>query len=71
MIYDLRVSLPVQFYCYLAKSANCLGSERSNPGIPPTGIFFPKTNKNNIINNYNLLKLRKEFKLENSNLKRL
>ena len=27
---------------YLAKSASCLGSERSRPGIPPTGIFFPK-----------------------------
>ena len=56
MIMGLRVSLPVQFYCYLAKSANCLGSERSNPGIPPTGIFFPKTIKNNNIKNFNLLK---------------
>lgn len=26
---------------YRAKSANCFGSERSSPGIPPTGIFFP------------------------------
>lgn len=26
---------------YLANSASCLGSERSMPGIPPGGSFFP------------------------------
>ena len=29
-------------FTHLAKSANCLGSDRSRPGIPPTGIFFPE-----------------------------
>ena len=26
---------------YLANSASCFGSERSSPGIPPGGNFFP------------------------------
>ena len=29
-------------FTHRAKSANCLGSDRSRPGIPPTGIFFPE-----------------------------
>lgn len=33
----LRSFLPT----YLANSASCLGSERSMPGIPPGGSFFP------------------------------
>ena len=31
----------VSFIFYLANSANCLGSDKSRPGIPPGGSFFP------------------------------
>ena len=34
-------NVKINIKLYLAKSANCFGSDKSKPGIPPTGIFFP------------------------------
>lgn len=36
-----RFMINISLNAYLANSASCLGSDRSMPGMPPGGSFFP------------------------------